>query len=165
MRASFFSACCLSALVAACARPADKVADSSAGAVAASDSATMAAPAPAAAIALSDVAGTWHIVSRPAEGKDTTSTLITLDAKADTSGWTMHYANGKPIAVHVRASGDSVIESAGPYPSARRKGVTVVTNSVFRIRDGKLIGKTVAHYAVKTADSVLVLNTEGTRAP
>lgn len=163
MRASLISACCLVALVAACARPADKVADSSSGAVARNDSARMTNPAPT--LSLNDVAGTWHIVARPATGKDTTSTLVTLNAKPDTTGWTMIVGNGKPVPLHVRVSGDSILESAGPYPSARRKGVNVVTNSMFHLRDGKLVGTTVAHYSVKTADSVLVLNTEATRAP
>lgn len=163
MRASLFPACCLAVLVAACARPADKVSDSSTGAVAANDSSTMMSPAPA--LSLNDVAGTWHLVSRPVDGKDTTATLVTLNAKADTAGWTMSFGNGKPIPVRVRVAGDSVIESAGPYASVRRKGLTVTTNSTFHLRDGKLVGTTVAHYAVKTADSVLVLNVEGTRTP
>jgi len=53
---------------------------------------------------------------------------------------------------------------AGPYPSVRRKGVTVSTNSVMRLQGGNLVGNTTAHFKVKTPDSVLVLNTNGTRA-
>ncbi|HEY0529055.1 MAG TPA: hypothetical protein VGD02_09515, partial [Gemmatimonadaceae bacterium] len=61
-------------------------------------------------------------------------------------------------------TGDSVQISAGPYESVRRKGVQVTTDGYMRLSNGKLVGSTTAHYAVKTADSVLVLTTEGTRA-
>jgi hypothetical protein len=53
---------------------------------------------------------------------------------------------------------------AGPYPSVRRKGVTVSTNAVSRLQGGNLVGRSTAHYQVKTADSVLTLNSVGTRA-
>ena len=52
---------------------------------------------------------------------------------------------------------------AGPYESVLRKGVKVTTHSVFRLQDGKLVGTTVAHYAIKGADSVRNLRSEGTR--
>jgi hypothetical protein len=42
--------------------------------------------------------------------------------------------------------------------------VTVTTNGVFRLQNGNLVGTNTAHYNVKTADSVLVLTTTGTRA-
>jgi hypothetical protein len=53
---------------------------------------------------------------------------------------------------------------AGPYPSVRRKGVQVTTDGVMRLQAGSLVGTNTAHYKVKTADSVLVLNTTGTKA-
>jgi hypothetical protein len=52
---------------------------------------------------------------------------------------------------------------AGPYSSARRKNVMVTTHTVERLSNGMLAGTTVAHYAVKTADSVLVLTSTGTK--
>ena len=165
MRLTSFSILCLSAVAAACAKSGDKVADSSAGAVTTADSASTMGAAPARTIALSDVAGTWHIVARPADGKDTTATRVTLNATADTVGWTMVMGNSKPVPLHVMVSGDSIVETSEPYPSARRKGVTVRTTSTFRLQNGKLVGTTVAHYNVKTADSVLVLSTEATKAP
>lgn len=165
MRFTPFSVLCLSIAAAACAKSGDKVADSSAGTVARTDSTTAMAPAPAKTIALSDLAGSWHIVSRPVDGKDTTSTTVTLNAKADTAGWTMVAGKNKPIPLHVMVSGDSIVETSDPYPSIRRKGVTVKTVGTLRMKDGKLVGTTVAHYNVKTADSVLILHTEATKAP
>lgn len=169
MRTSRLSLVCISVITVAaiaCAKSGDKV-DSSGGAVAATDTGAKMAPmpAPAPALNLASVAGTWNLVSRPASGSDTTSTRTTLNAKADTTGWTMVLGKNKPVALHVRVSGDSIIESSDAYPSVRRKGQTVKTTSVFRLQGGKLAGTTTAHYAVKTADSVLVLNTEGTKAP
>lgn len=164
MRLSPLSVLCLSVLAAACSTTGDKVADSSAGAVT-TDSSNAMANAPARTIALSDVAGGWDVVARPASGPDTTSTRARLNATADTTGWTMVMGKNKPVPVHVTVSGDSITQTSDPYPSIRRKGVTVRTVGTFRLQDGKLIGTTVAHYNVKTADSVLVLKTEGTRAP
>jgi hypothetical protein len=66
--------------------------------------------------------------------------------------------------MRVTVDGDSIMTEAGPYQSVRRKGVQVRTNSVMRLQGGTLVGTTTARYNVKTADSVLVLNTTGTRA-
>ena len=121
--------------------------------------------APAAALSLNDVAGTWQLVARPADGKDTTATMSTLTATADTTGWTMTFGKAKPVPLHVSVSGDSIISVSDVYPSARRKGVMVHTTSAFHLRGDKLAGTTVAHYKVKTADSVLTLLSEATKAP
>jgi hypothetical protein len=40
----------------------------------------------------------------------------------------------------------------------------VTTNGTFRLQDGKLVGSTTAHYKTKSADSVLTLKVEGTKA-
>jgi hypothetical protein len=87
-----------------------------------------------------------------------------LTATANTSGWTITFPGRKPIAERITVGGDSIIAEAGPYPSVRRKGVTVTTNGVLRLQGGNLVGTNTAHYKVKTADSVLTLNTTGTRA-
>jgi hypothetical protein len=63
------------------------------------------------------------------------------------------------------ADGDSVILDAGPYPSALRKNVQVTIHGASRLQDGKFVGMVTAHYSVKTADSVRVIKTEGTRMP
>jgi hypothetical protein len=95
---------------------------------------------------------------------DTTSTNFVLTATGTTSGWSIKYPGRPSVPETITVSGDSIITVAGPYPSFRRKGVTVTTNGVFRLQNGSLVGTNTAHYKVKTADSVLVLNTTGTRA-
>lgn len=128
---------------------------------------TVVAPAPAApaGIALADVSGTWNVKVMP-EGKDTVLTTYQLWASADTTAWKMKFDNRPDtIQVHVwSVAGDSIVTHVGPYKSALRKNAMVTTHSVIRIQDGKLAGKSVAHYAVSTPDSVVNVRTEGTRA-
>jgi len=101
--------------------------------------------------------------SVPVSG-DTTPTTYVLTATSSTTGWTIKFPGRAPVAARVTVAGDSVEIDAGPYPSVRRKGVTVTTNGGLRVVNGGLVGTNTAHYKVKTADSVLVLNTTGTRA-
>jgi len=134
------------------------------------DSAAMTAAAPAPtpppppAISLKDVAGKWEMKTMNENG-DSTLVKYQLIAKADPSGWELHFPKRKPVQAHVTVDGDSIILDAGPYESVLRKGVQVTTHGVARLQDGKLVGTTVAHYATKGADSVLNLKLEGTRAP
>jgi hypothetical protein len=67
------------------------------------------------------------------------------------------------MPVQVSTSGDSIMISAAPYASVRRKGLQVSTAGVLRLQNGDLVGSNTAHYKTKTADSVLVLTTSGTR--
>jgi hypothetical protein len=124
---------------------------------------TSAGTVASAPIALSDLAGTWHVRSTPQGGADTTATEYTLTATGTTDGWKIKFANGLEVPVRVTASGDSIVTDAGPYTSVRRKGVKVTTRGVLRKDGDKLTGTTVAHYNVKTADSVLTLRSEGTK--
>jgi hypothetical protein len=160
MRTLRYTALCIAALAVACAKT-DKTTDSAAGTVASTPAMSPAAPA----IVLTDLAGVWTVIATPTDGKDTASTTTTLTASADTAGWTQSVAGGRPVPVHVRVDGDSIITRAGPYDSFRRKGVKVSTNGVYRLQGGKLVGNVVAHYNTKGADSVLHLRTEGTKAP
>ena len=148
------------ALLAACAKADKTASDSAAGTV---DSAAM-APAPK-AFALADVAGKWNVVATPQSGKDTSVTKFVLTATGEPTGWTITFPGRAPNAVVVELSGDSIIATSGPYESVRRKGTQVTTNSSYHLQDGKLVGTTTAHYKTKSADSVLTLKTEGTRAP
>jgi hypothetical protein len=113
---------------------------------------------------LADVAGKWNVRAVPASGTDTTPTNSVITATATTSGWTITFPGRKAIPLKVTVDADSIMTEAGPYPSVRRKGVQVKTNGVMRLQGGSLVGSTTAHFQVKTADSVLVLNTTGTRA-
>lgn len=151
--------CCTAFAVVGCARSDETpaTADTAAGTVAAT-----AAPTP---ISLADVAGRWTVRATPETG-DTTAVVSQLNAGADTTGWTMTLPNRPPVATRVvLVSGDSIVTENGPYESVLRKGVQVRTRSVMRLRDGKLIGTTVATYSTAGADSVLRLRTEATRTP
>ncbi len=124
-----------------------------------------ATPPPPAPIQLADVAGNWTVKGMNAAGD---STLVTYDlvATADTTGWQITFANGQKVPMRIVAvAGDSITIKAGPYASVLRRNVRVSTDGVFRLQHGMLMGTTVAHYNVKTADSVVTLKTEGTRKP
>lgn len=130
----------------------------------------MAAPAPAPAavapaaapISLKDVAGTYTVTGKNEAG-DSTLLTYTLNAAADTTGWNIVFTNGQKVSQHVMVDGDSIIADAGPYSSFLRKGLKVTTHTVFHVDNGKLMSRTVAHYNVKTADSVKVIVAEGVK--
>ncbi|MFN2567695.1 MAG: hypothetical protein ABR499_22095 [Gemmatimonadaceae bacterium] len=158
MRRFAFISCCTAIAVLACARSDDAATDTATGAVAATAT-------PPATISLADVAGRWTVRAVPETG-DTTAVVSQLNASADTSGWTMTLPNRPPVPTRVVAvAGDSIVTENGPYESVLRKGVQVRTRSVMRLRDGKLVGTTVARYSTTGADSVLRLRTEATRTP
>jgi hypothetical protein len=141
-------------VLAGCAKKDDAVTDTAMGAAA--------TPAPP-ALALADLSGKWAIAVK---GETGDSTLLTyeLNATGDPTGWTLVLPGQKPVAVRVvEVAGDSIVTEAGPYPSVLRKGATVSTRAVSRLRDGKLVGTTTARYSGKGADSVAYLRTEGTR--
>lgn len=151
--------CCAVALV-ACAKSEKAPADTTPAA------ATPAPPPPPPPIKLSDVAGKWNMVGKNETGDSTLVTYV-FTATADTTGWSIKFANRpKPVPVKVvSVAGDSIVIHAGPYPSVLRKGVNVWTHGPMRLQNGKLVGIVTAHYSVKTADSVRRVMTEGTRAP
>jgi hypothetical protein len=152
--------CCCAAVLAACGPkenepPKDEVADAGAAA----------AEAPA-ALALSDVAGNWKVSVKPETG-DTTYFTFDMVATDNRDGWSFRFPDRKPIPMRVTSvDGDSVVAEAGPFESNMRKGVTVaLTRIVNRLQDGKLIGAATVHYDTKSADSVITLRFESTRAP
>ena len=150
------TSCWIALVLVGCGKPADKPADATVGEAPAMEEAP-------AALSLADVAGTWNVKSK-VEGSDT-ELSYDIVATADKSGWTLNFPNRDPIPLRVVAvEGDSVVYQAGPFESALRKGVQVNTDVVARLKDGKLVGTTTAHYDVKGADSVATLTFEGTRA-
>ena len=149
------------ALLAACSTKEKPASTDSAGGTV--DSSAM-APA-AKPFALADVAGKWNMTSKPESGTDTTATTYVLNATADTTGWTITFPGRAAMPIHVQVSGDSVITTAGPYDSVRRKGLKVTTNGAFRLQDGKLVGHNTAHFKTTKPDSVLTMVGTGTRAP
>jgi hypothetical protein len=109
--------------------------------------AATAAPTP---ISLAQVAGKWNVRVLSAETGDSTLTSYVLDAKADTAGWTFQFPTGAPIAMHITSmGGDSIVTEAGPFDSRLQKGVKVHSIVTWRLRDGKLAGAVVSHYATK----------------
>ena len=156
-------AICLSAAaLAGCAKNENAAVDTSSAMASSTASTTMAAPA---SVNLADVAGKWNMRSVPTSGTDTSATAYVLTATNNTSGWTIKFPNrAAAVPVRVTVDADSIVTTSGPYESVRRKGVQVTTNGVLRLQNGSLVGSTTAHYRVKTGDSVLVLNTSGTRS-
>ena len=161
-RTTRIAICCSAAVLAACAKKDNAAIDTTASSTASTTTtaATTTAPAP---VNLADFAGKWNVRSVPATG-DTTPTTYVLTATSSTTGWTIKFPGRAAIPATVIVAGDSVEIDAGPYPSVRRKGVQVTTNGGLRVQNGQLVGTNTAHYKVKTADSVLVLNSTGTRA-
>lgn len=103
-------------------------------------------PRPLPAQSLAAVAGTWE---GQALVRDTAVTSLTLVATADGKGWTLRYGTGNPIPTRVLASGaDSIVTESGPYASVSRKGQTVVTRVVWRLRGDTLSGDFEANYSV-----------------
>jgi hypothetical protein len=155
---------CSAFLIAACAKKDNAAVDSTSTASSTTASTTSAAPAPAPAnINLADVAGKWNMRSVPTSGTDTTPTTYVMTATNTTTGWTLTFPGRKPMPVQVSTGGDSIVITAAPYQSVRRKGMTVSTAGVMRLQNGDLVGSTTAHYKTKSADSVLVLTMTGTR--
>ena len=145
-------------VVAACAKKPDE--NASAGA----DTTAAMAPAAPKPLSLADVAGTWRVEVSLADG-DSVVNGHTLWASADTSGWKMLF-DGRTDTIAVRVlgiAGDSVMTVFGPYGSALRKNVKVVTNHNFHVQGNSFTGNLVAHYSVTTPDSVVQLRSKGTR--
>lgn len=115
-------------------------------------------------VSLADFAGTWDVEAR-LEGSDSVATRYVLTAVNDTVGWTIQFPGGaEPLHPRVLSvAGDSVVTRTGPYASTLRQGVLVVTEGVFRLQNGRMIGRSIAHYNVNTSDSVRRINTVGTR--
>ena len=153
---------CSAFLLAACAKKDNAAVDTSSTSASTTTSTTTAAPAPA-NINLADVAGKWSMRAVPTSGADTSATTYDLTATNSTTGWTLTFPGRKPMPVQVAAAGDSIVITAAPYASVRRKGMQVSTSGVLRLQNGDLVGPTTAHYKTKNADSVLVLNVTGTR--
>ena len=146
-------------LLIACAKTEEKPADTATTAAAPAP-----APAPAPALSLATLAGKWTQTAK-AEGTDSVLVTGEVNATADPAGWTMNFTGRPPIPMKVSTDADSLIVDAGPYESVLRKGVNVTTHGVYRMQGDKLVGKTVAHYSVTTADSVRRIDSELTRKP
>jgi hypothetical protein len=160
-----FPLICAVAILAGCSRPAGRGADERApmDTSAQAGPATQAAPAPAATVSLADIAGKWKMRTTDESGGHPVEAV--LNATADSSGWTITAPKRKPVPVRVVAvAGDSIVTESGPYESFILKGVQVTTRNISRLQDGKLVGVTEAHYALKGGrDSVARRSSVATR--
>lgn len=124
---------------------------------------TSAATAETTALAPGSYAGNWTVNVRP-EGKDSILLTYALESTSDMTGWKMTLPGREVMDLRVVSmDDDSVVIENGPYSSALRKDIMVTTRSSMRKEGDKLVGKTIARYNVKTADSVVMLQTEATR--
>jgi hypothetical protein len=134
-------------LAIACAKAADNAANDSAAMPA--ESVTPPPPTP---ITLAEVAGTWEgTVTAP--GNDTVLATHVLNATADTTGWTLTLANAKTPTktkvvklTKVVAAGDSIEVETAPFESVLRAGQQVTVHTIYRLKDGKLVGSVHAMY-------------------
>ena len=148
------------ALLAGC----TKAEDRSVGAASGADSAAIASSgsSEAATVSLSDFAGTWKVHSTDENGRNPVDTE--LRATADTSGWTLVGPDKKTYPVRVvSVGGDSVVTESGPRPSFVRKGAQVTTRTVYRLEDGKLVGRIESRFKIGDRDSTGRRTSEGTR--
>lgn len=115
---------------------------------------------------LAAMSGTWNMRTMPEQG-DTVLLTYVVNATSDTTGWTVTFPDREPMPARVvSVDADSVVIEIGPYESALRPGVQVTTRSVSRVQGDRMTGTAVARYqGVTTADSVVRLRLEGTRAP
>jgi hypothetical protein len=157
-----FPLICATAILAGCGKPASRAADEHA-AVDTSAQAGPAQAAPEATISLADIAGKWKMRTMDESGRHPVETV--WNATADSSGWTVTAPKRKPVPLRVVAvAGDSIVTESGPRESFILKGVQVTTRNVSRLQDGKLVGVTEAHYALKDGrDSVARRPSVGTR--
>lgn len=127
------------------------------------DSSAVVADTTTAVAAPVNYAGNWVVTVMP-EDKDTVLVTYTLTSTNDTTGWTMKLPDRDVMSPKILAmNNDSVVIHNGPYSSVLRKNTQVTTHSVMRMEGDKLVGKTVATYNTKGADSVVILRTTATR--
>jgi len=119
---------------------------------------------PPAPINLALIAGKWNFKVM-GQTNDSVVTTYTLVVTTDTAGWVMTLPKRKPLTLHVAVSGDSVMLRSPEYQSVLRSGLKVNTTSVLRVSGDKLVGNSVAHYAIATHDSMLEFRSVGTKAP
>lgn len=114
------------------------------------------------AISLADIEGTWNMRYTPVSGD---TAVTTSQVTVTPEGWTLLLPDRDPIQAEVTAAGDSLIVVEGPYESIRRPGTTVTMNSVYRLDGDRLVGVVAARYEMEGAANLLVMLSEGTRAP
>jgi hypothetical protein len=114
------------------------------------------------AISLADIEGSWNMRYVPVSGD---TAVTTSQVRVTPERWTLFLPERDPIRAEVTVSGDSLIVMEGPYESIRRAGTTVTMSSVYRLDGDRLVGTVAARYMTGGADTLLVMQSEGTREP
>lgn len=114
------------------------------------------------ALSLADIEGTWNMRYTPVSGD---TAVTTAQVQVTPVGWTLFLPERDPIRGEVTAAGDSLIVVEGPYESIRRPGTMVTMSSVYRLDGDRLVGVAAARYVTGGTDTLLVMMSEGTRAP
>ena len=97
---------------------------------------------------LSDIAGVWRVQTMIGPSDSVVATLELTETVSD-KGWSMVLADHPRVPVRVlTVGGDSVVWEAGPYPSTRRVGQTVVLRTVGHYKGGEMWGSFEATYSV-----------------
>jgi len=97
---------------------------------------------------LSDIAGVWRVQTMIGPSDSVVATLELTETVSD-KRWSMVLADHPRIPVRVlTVGGDSVVWEAGPYPSTRRVGQTVVLRTVGHYKGGEMWGSFEATYSV-----------------
>jgi len=125
--------------------------------------ATESATSSSTTIAVADIRGEWRVQAMT-DRSDSVITMYKLWVGDDTTLKIKFDNRPDTIFPHIIAvAGDSIVTQTGPYRSIARDNAMVTTISVLRLQNGKLVGRSVAHYAVTTPDSVMAIRSEGTR--
>jgi hypothetical protein len=107
------------------------------------------------------VAGRWRTswMTGPSD-----SVIVTSEITAHGRTWTMTFPGRDPIPVRVVAvGGDSIVTEAGPYPSTKRPGQTVIlVRSVSHYKGNAMTGTFEASYS---GGHVTQGKTAGTKEP
>jgi hypothetical protein len=94
------------------------------------------------------VAGVWNnkYMIGP---KDSVIATVVITVSDDEKSWMMKFTDRPPIPVRVVATGgDSIITDAGPYPSTKRPGQSVLLlHSVSHFTGDRMTGTFEAHYS------------------
>ena len=138
--------CSVTAVLAACAGPADRRADSAAA------TEVVAAKTP---LALADLAGRWKM--RASNYRGDSLTVYELAATAQPTGWTITFPNRPPLPLQiVSVAGDSIVTETGPYPSVLRSTISVRSlRGIHRLEGDQIVGSFTARYETTAPDSVL----------
>ncbi len=97
---------------------------------------------------LSGIAGVWHLQTMIGPSDSVVATLELTETVSD-KGWSMVLADHPRVPVRVLSvGGDSVVWEAGPYPSTRRVGQSVVLRTVGHYKGAEMWGSFEATYSV-----------------